>query len=323
MKYTILLLVIISIGCGKKSATSNSESNSSNINEDSTTYIVDSAIGSVNSALNDSEHISSYALNRPVFPEIKKNIFESFYHFANADSCNLTRFSPTFGSGSCAGTVSNKTVTANFSNCTGGPANEFIFNGNITLTFDSSTTCNAWISGTSFPSNGNVTRTSSNFIRKNPNGSTVTTTSDSHSNYLNQTISGGAKTTFTVSNRTVDILGLHKIRKSTAGQTIFDHSVTSIAPLVVTGSKLTGNRQINSGTIKVDHNIARYSSTANLSGITWTQNCCHPTSGSITFQIVGLGNGNLVVDFSTGTCGTANVSLNSGPTQSIQLTSCE
>lgn len=303
-RFLILTLVasISATGCGKKA----------DLGADDAYLVADSAVSSVNGALNDSEQSNSYALHRgfEVIPT------------AYAASCGLSRFSPSIG-GNCNATAGGKTVTANFANCTAGRSDEFTFNGQVSLAFDSNATCNQWLSGTGLPTTGSVTRTTSNFTRSNPGGSSVAVSSATHTNYSGVSIGGGVTTAFGAGTRTVTISGLHRIRTSAAGRTVFDHSVTTTSPIVVSGTRLGGNRVVSSGTVKVDHNLAKFSSTASLSGLTWNASCCHPISGTVTFALVGGETGSIAIDYASGTCGEAKITKDGEFLGTLDLPGCE
>lgn len=308
MKKLVLLLVsaLNIVGCSKLDKTTD---------DDSAAYAFESAIGSINSAANDSEQSSSYAMN--------SSVLDILLPKAYAASCGVNRFTPMIGSANCLGTENNKTILSNFDNCTVGDYDQFSMNGEVKLSFDTSATCDSWIDGGSLPTSGYLVRTSSSLIRSNLNGSYVKTSSDESLNYLGQSIGGGVKTRFTNTGRTFDILGLHRTRTRANGDAGFDHSVYSTSPIVVTGSRLLGNRQIVSGTVRVDHNKAKYSVSASMSGLVWDNTCCHPVGGTISFNMSGSVSGTYVLDFSTGSCGKVNMTNNLGTQSQVEISTCE
>lgn len=321
MKVNILsltILVLVLGACQDKKSTANMAGTSE---LEVQSLMAESAVSSLNSALNDSEQSSSYALARPASPVIT----ESFQLIpqAWAASCDLSRFSPAIGSANCNGTVDGKTVTSTFNSCTVGSQNQWALTGLVTLSFDNASTCDAWIKGIGFPTSGSLTRTTSNFLRTNPNGSYVTTVSDASNNYAGKVISGGVKTSFLPDSRSVEILGLHRERRTAFGQLVFDHSVYTTSPIVVSGSRLAGNRQVQSGTIRVDHNLAKFSNTASFAGIKWSASCCHPVDGTVNFTLSGSKSGTVKVDFNTGTCGTAKLTNNAGVQTQVEMSACE
>lgn len=288
-------------------------SDADNVNDDSVSLAIESAINTVNSTLNDIEHIDSYAqLNKKNF-----SVFRSAY----AASCNQSRFHPAIGS-SCSGTDGNKTVKVQFNSCTIGSQEQFSLQGNAILSFDSSNTCNEWIKGVSLPESGSVLKTFS-MVRLNPNFSKIQISSDSHQNYLGFSLKSGVQISFDKSKRTVNIFGARRIRIKANGESGFDHTITTPKALVITGSRNDNNRKIEGGEIRVDHNKAKYSLIGDLSGLTWNQNCCHPSSGTIRFQVSGEIKGELTLDFNTGTCGTIAFTDFTKDQHKIYLPSCE
>ncbi len=281
--------------------------------DDSAVLMFESAVSSINSGANDVEQSPAYSQNKSV------NILPEAY----AASCSLNRFTPMVGSANCVGTEDDKTVISNFDSCTVGNANQFVLTGSVKLMFDSAGTCSSWINGGLLPTSGYVVRTADSFVRSNWNGSYVKTDSNAHSSYLGQSISGGIKTTFTDSSRTFDILGLHRQRFRGDGSKGFDHSVYTTSPVVTAGSRLSGNRSIQSGAIRVDHNRARYSATTNLSGLVWDNSCCHPVSGTLTFDLSGSVSGKFLINFGTNQCGLVDVTDQNGNKTQVELYTCE
>ena len=80
--------------------------------------------------------------------------------------------------------------------------------------------------------------------------------------------------------REITIAGAHY----TGGR--WDHTVSTDTPVVIQGHGAT--RNVLSGTVRVQHNQAKYTSiTAVTSTLTHTEGCCFPTGGSIRTTFVG------------------------------------
>lgn len=287
---------------------------------ESDAQVVESAAGAAGAALNDSEQNASFARSTTPLRQLGNWLLAPAY----ADSCGLSRFTPSIGSSSCAGYQDGKTVLSTFDGCSGWRGDEFTFTGTITLSFDAATTCDEWINGGSLPTSGSVTRTTDGLVRTNPNGSKVTSDSNSHTNYGSETVAGGVKTSFQADGiRTVDILGVHRVRVSPKGRTVFDHSVRTASPLTVTGTLAAKNRRVTSGAVKVDHNLAKFTSVATMTGLEWDSTCCHPIGGLINVERNGSRTGTITVDFNTGTCGQVQVTRSGGESETVQLSACE
>lgn len=276
---------------------------------------VESAVSAANAALNDVEKVSSYVFNAPS-PGI-------FVESAYAAACGTSRFSPAIGTANCTGTENDRTVTASFSGCTAGPGNELTLTGTVKLAFDSAATCNTWVSGSSFPGGGSVTRTTSSFVRQNASGIKVTTDSNTHTNYLSESVGGGVVTTFGVSDRTIQISGLHRTRTLADGTAGFDHSVRTTQALVASGTKAGGTRKIASGAVQVDHNTLKYSATTSFVNVTWSSTCCYPTAGTLTLSLSGSLSGTATANLGTGICGRVSITDASGKTSEAQFFACE
>lgn len=290
---------------GKKLSTSSQS-------DASPALMVESAIAAVNTALNDVEQVSSYAQkDRPI---------DFFLTSAYAAACSLSRFSPSIGSANCDGTAHDTTVTSTLLGCSAG---DYMLTGQIHLLFDSETTCDTWIAG-AMPTAGYVSRTSSFLARRSADGSGVTISSGSHTNYAGVTIGGGVRTSFSPTGRTIDILGLKRTRTHSSGRTGFDHSIYSTSSLFVTGTRASGNRLVNSGAIRVDHNPLKFSTTISMSGLSWNAACCHPVGGTLNLSLTGAVKGEYRVSLNPATCGQVEVgNLTSGETASATLATCE
>ena len=195
----------------------------------------------------------------------------------------------------------------------------------MNLTFDSPNTCDTWISAAGLPTSGSVVRTSTNYVRSSRNLE-VSSDSTAANNYLGESIGGGVSTTFQSGGRSINILGIHRIgtfvTNFTRNINIFDHSVHTPVALMVTGSQAAGNRVVSSGEIKIDHNKAKYSLDATISNLSYSANCCYPTSGTLVFNRSGSRSGNLTVAFSS-SCGSVNVTDSSGSSYAYAMSACE
>ncbi len=319
IRYKVLILLsvsLFSISCAREIGVSNNQSSASAT--DNIVYSVESAVAAANSSINDVEQISNFAF-KPV---------KSFFNLAYASSCGLSRYSPVIGIANCGGTENNRTVLESFSNCTAGSSNEFIFNGSVKLAFDSNTTCDTWITG-STPTSGSVQRTTNSFTRSNSDGSSIVTDSNSHVPYDSSTsIGGGVLTTFSSNTsaglvrRFVSIDGLHRVRKTNFDSVVYDHLIKTTSVLDAAGSRSADNRQV-SGTIVVYNNTAKYKATHVLNQIKWTMNCCYPTSGSITTTTTGSLTSTYSTDFGTGTCGEVSMTTDNSTALKVKLAACE
>lgn len=317
---------LISAGCARDPSQAHSLIASIG-NESSPALLVESAVSSVNNALNDAEQVSSYAQHR-LTPMQKFSDF--LIPSAWAASCGVSRFSPLFGSASCRGTANNATVTATFNGCTAGQSGEFALSGSEQLTFDSATTCDTWISG-NIPTSGSVTRTSTDFTQRNSDGSKVFLTSADHTNYLGTSISGGTRTAFSSNGRSVTILGLHRIHVYPGNVKGYDHSIYTLDSILATGLKANGSRRIESGTVRVDNNANKFSSTMSLAGLAWSTQCCHPVSGTINFTVNATDptshkavSSDFTATFNAGKCGQISLgNATTGAITTLQLAACD
>ncbi len=311
------LLAITACGPGGGGVSTNQSAASS---EDGISNTIESALSVAISAFNDVEHVNTLSF-KPV---------KSFFNLAYAASCGMDRFSPSIGTATCSGTESQKTVLSQFSGCTAGISNDYSLSGTMKLTFDTSTTCDSWISGNS-PTTGLVTRTTSELKRTNSDSTTISTDSNSHTPYDgSSSIGGGIVTQFSsnyilngvsVKRKFVSIDGMRRVKKLGTGAVIFEHLIKTSAAIELLGSRSDNLRQA-SGTVMVYHNTAKYTSSHVMSQLRWISNCCYPTSGSITTTSIGSINGTITSDFGTGTCGDVTITTN-GLSKKVTLSACE
>jgi hypothetical protein len=125
---------------------------------------------------------------------------------------------------------------------------------------------------------------------------------------------------------TLQISGSHLTGTVTVGKhaptEIWDHTVsTASSGITVTGD---GTGRVASGTITVQHNLAKYTADVTLDKVAYGDSaCCFPTDGSVTSKIVSgthVGQSE-TMSFGPG-CGDATLTTSGGVTESITLTHC-
>jgi hypothetical protein len=287
---------------------------------DSEVQAMESGLGAMNSSLNDDEQVNSYAQlkRQPLIIEI---LLPTAYA---ANQCDRTRFTPMLPASSCAGTHEDRTAVVDFNGCSPAGYWYITLHGQVQLLFDTPTTCSEWVNMGPLPTSGSVVRTTSNYKAKFGRLS-VTLNTNYQDNYLAQDLGGGVVTNFTASGREMNILGLHRegFYKNVQGTEIkvFDHTISTPTPIVVTGTKAAGSRVVHSGSLKIDHNLAGYSLDASVANLQYSNNCCYPTAGSLDFTRSGAKSGSMQVDFSS-TCGQVSITMD-GETKTKNLNSCE
>ena len=87
--------------------------------------------------------------------------------------------------------------------------------------------------------------------------------------------------------REMMILGAHYHGQS--GRGLWDHTVSTEEPVVIQGTNASGSQQkIVSGKVKVQHNLAQFVSVSTVtSPLTYSEDCCFPTGGSIQTEFDG------------------------------------
>lgn len=211
-----------------------------------------------------------------------------------------------------ADVCTNRTKSASYNNCftgTGGTT----YSGTVGLSY-SDASCG-------LPINGIVTRTS-NIFRTTSNKSSVRTTSDARSDYRGISIGGGSTITRNAAGFAMTITGLHKIRTSSKGKSIYDLSVRTLTPMTITDPS-SSNMIVNGGSFEVSHNNAQYVATLTPNNLFYNYtSCCYPRSGSLTAVYSGSYTGTAVISFSS-TCGEATLAVPGGEQATITLVGCD
>lgn len=290
---TILLLGLIS--CKKED----------NKNVTLSTDAIDGYADTIETGLNAISGATDDASNESVIAQVKPSLFErlieqAFLSNAYAATCSRNLSGPS--SGVCTRNV----------NCDYGP---YLWSGSVQLSYSNGSTCSLGSVGESY------TRTV-NFTRSGPRGSLLTT-SATRNTYTGSSLGGGIVVTKADNAGSVDleILGQHKILTRTNGSTIFDISLST-----QTGSSLQMNqlgrngRTVSSGVIEIFHNRALYKAERSISNLSFSSNCCYPTSGSISSTFTGSLSGSGTITFNS--CGNFTATLN-GQTKSYSMANCE
>ena len=193
--------------------------------------------------------------------------------------------------------------TLSFNSCSIGGTK---FNGAFSWQYDSSSTCT--IDSTTLPTSGSLLRTTDLFEMTTAEGFVTKYFSTNMSNYKNEIIGGGVTVSFGATSRTVNINGLHRQRYTPKSFKVFDHSLRSVVPFVVAGTKAAANRVVSNGSVNVFHNIARTNTTLQFNNVRWDDaGCCHPKLGTITATAENS-NDTFELNFSEGgTCGIAKL----------------
>lgn len=172
-------------------------------------------------------------------------------------------------------------------------------------------------------SGGSVTRTSSASTMTLTGGATMVSDTAGGTAWDGTVIpSTGTTVSNTAGTRTITVNGMHKIGKGPRGRTLFDHYITTPTPLTVTGLRSTSNRAITGGTMKVYHQLLRYTAAISFSGVQWTSStCCYPTTGSISTTLSGSLTGTTSMTF-TSACGSSTYVDNAGSSSTVTLNQC-
>lgn len=228
---------------------------------------------------------------------------------------------PTLVTGTCA----SGSYLLTYTTCTFGSASN-VWNGSQTVAFSGS--CPATPLQVSSFNAQLVTRTFGPGTTETTSAGTTTTldTTTAQKSGWDPSVTGvgnGETAQFTdqTGGRTIKIPGLHTTGTNSSGATLFDHTITS------SGVTMTGtgtSRAAPSGTLTVQHNVAKYTAQVTITTpLAYTiAGCCHPSAGVLTAQLSGSKSGTETLTFNGGTCGAATYKDASGNSATFTLSHC-
>jgi hypothetical protein len=209
---------------------------------------------------------------------------------AYAASCLGTTFSP------CSAGARTKT----FGDCTLGGAT---LSGSVSLSFSENPLCVMVAAGDA------VTRTAS-FTLTGLYGGTLTVTSPG----------GGQTLTKTATGFEYSVAGMERVLMGPGGNTLFDVSTRTTAPIELTGSSRS-DLEIVSGALEVTHHLAGYTVTLTASNLAWSAGCNCAVSGTLTGTVSGGKHDGKTASVTLTACGEADVTID-GQTDSVTLDRC-
>jgi hypothetical protein len=295
---SLIVLAASLFGCGKQSATDNNAST-----ESPSEIVAATAAGSSNAGQNVGMNAVDPAA-RTTFLAEARDFLTPFPDARAAASC------PYYAVGStvCAGNA----VTFTYNDCSFG-SSIATWTGSQTLQFGGAATCNTTVLPLTGAGAGTLTRTiAPNTVRISPFGLSVILDTQNASGYY-QSVSGGFLITGVAGGHTVTIDGIHLVSSN------WNHSLSTTSPLQVTidGS---GNRTFTSGTIQIQHNLAKFVGSAVLNNMYVAAGTCFPSSGSITTTFSGNRTGSETLVFNGGT--KATLTSSSGQVTNVTLSHC-
>lgn len=288
-KFTIALIVIAGLSCAKKKDDEATDS------YDASSAVIESGVSAISGVADD---VAGSAFAQNYSEKSSSPFFDLLIAKAQAASCLRP----------VAAACVSGLRSINYSGCDL-PSGVRTFSGTASLTYSN-------VSCTLSSVNDYVTRAYQIDIA-GPAGGVVTTSSAVKQDYTGLSYGGGGRLTVRAGYYDLEILGKHKsfVRN---GRTLYDVSLRTTTPLQTTSIVRSG-RQVTSGQLEVNHNLAKFTTRLSFSNLQWGT-CCHPTSGSIGFTHTGSKQGSGTVTF-TG-CGTAQLTED-GQTRNFEMSYCE
>lgn len=174
--------------------------------------------------------------------------------------------------------------------------------GRVTLTFSDA--------GCSFSSAGDSVTRSADFTLTGRRNATLTVSSPG----------GGQRVTRNAQGFSYAVLGMERVMKNGAGETLFDIATKTDEDLVVTGSSRF-NRVIHSGKLEIEHKLAGYTITLVPQNVTWDGTCNCPVSGTLAGSISGGKNSGDTATIEFQGCGNGTVTVG-GETKTVAFDRC-
>jgi len=223
-----MLIILVFVSC-KPGTEATTNSSSSSVSDETMEAAITTLAGAADESAGSSFAFQKRKLNTKdkiieFFTPMKKAFASSCFGRARGQSCE------------------DNTKTKSFDSCSLGNSN-FNLSGTITLTYsDSSCTLDE---GTS------VTR-SGEFSRENVStGTTMTISSETHTDYRGESIGGGGQITNNGEDYSLNIIGKHKVKKDEDGNTTMDISVRTLSDVTITGGLSRTNRIMNGGSMEI------------------------------------------------------------------------
>lgn len=250
----------------------------------------ESAIASINSLANDSE----------AFTEMQISSCRSQATHSTCNSANQVR--------------------STFDGCN--VDDKISYQGEWTNTYSNQNACHA-AGSREMQSGESVTRTSNGLVMNGVYGGKLYYSTNAHTTYDNTLIPGTGLAISRYGNtKSVQINGLHRQLADVNESILADHSVMSIQPITMIGSRRSFNRTITGGTVRVYDNTNRYVADTQFNNLQWKMSgCCHPSSGSLTTTFSGSKNGSVTMTFQG--CGTGKVYDERGHSTTFALSECD
>ncbi|OFZ52962.1 MAG: hypothetical protein A2428_08425 [Bdellovibrionales bacterium RIFOXYC1_FULL_54_43] len=227
----------------------------------------------------------------------------------------------------CSVDGTGKTMTLAYNSCNFGN-NSAVWNGTEILASSAAVSCGQFPSetpGTTLARTfgPGTTRTVGNSVHV----SAIDTTNPSG---YETPVSGGSLITYDANGKKLEIKGVHvlsqKIFRGNGNtdrvETEADHTLSTVPDNPLDVRLNNGVRTVN-GTVKVQHNVEKYTGTAVFENVVYSSaDCCLPQSGTITTTLSGSRSGTETLSFSASDCGSAKLENGKGEMNAILLKRC-
>ncbi len=130
--------------------------------------------------------------------------------------------------------------------------------------------------------------------------------------FLGSTYGGGVRlTSFSTTSHQLEFLGKHISTTRSSGFEGFLVSMRTTTPISVTTSSSSlgrSGRFLSGGVVEMAHNRLDYLTTYTIGSLSYSTSCCHPLTGTITFDISKGAEGSGQILFNN-SCGSASLTL--------------
>jgi hypothetical protein len=311
------LILVLALGCAAKSQNPASTSSVSGMSVTGKESASEVALSSVSGSLADSEGVSTELARGP--NPSRLGAFARALGLSASDAFAAPVACPVLGTSTLASCANGK-LTLTLNSCQYERLNKSfakpVWTGSKDLDFGA--TCPKRLADITM-----VTRTvGDNTTRTGADGvvlSIDTSTPSGYDSQISPQPSGGTAISRSTASRAIDIMGVHYIAQKGTTK-LWDHTLSTASPLAITLEK-DGSRSV-SGTVVLQHNLAKYTAKAELSNVVFDfAKCgCLPVSGTITTTLSGSRTGTEMLDIMG--CAEAEYASEKGVKASVTLAHC-
>ena len=118
----------------------------------------------------------------------------------------------------------------------------------------------------------------------------------------------------------IEMPGKHKQVVKDSGEVVRDVSVSTLSNIEIEGTLKRENRLIKTGELKIDHNLAEFTTYFRPENLQFDSSCRCPVSGKVEIERVGSKTGKLNIEFNS--CGSVTITDQDGEAKEKTIHRC-